>query len=202
MAAADEKDRYGDKLHKVEQAREDQWAAQRDRELLTKLRRQAQERAATERQHTMTAKLFSRILCPIDFDENSLKAVNLAGRLASQNAAQLYLLHVCATVFVPLGGPVTDRVAAEQSAKRRMEEIAGQNLFNIDCQLYVTTGDAAERITAVQAALEVDLIVMGTHGRRAVPRFFLGSVAARVVREAACPVLTVRQDDSSSGEIT
>lgn len=146
-------------------------------------------------------KVFNRILCPIDFDENSLKALDLAGRLASQNDAELYLLHVCSTVFIPLGGPVTDQVMAEQSARRTMEEIAGQHLHDIRCQLFVTTGDAAERVSAVQSALDADLIVIGTHGRRGVPRFFLGSVAERVVREAACPVLTIRQDESPRGEI-
>jgi nucleotide-binding universal stress UspA family protein len=190
---SNETDRYGDKLRQVEKAREDQWAAEKDRELLARLRQQAEERTATERQQGKTSKLFNRILCPIDFDENSLKALDIAGRLASQNDAELYLLHVCATVFVPLGGPVTDRVMAEQSAQRRMEEITGQNLFNIRCQLLVTTGDPGQWITAVQSALEADLIVMGTHGRRAVPRFFLGSVAERVVREAECPVLTIRE---------
>ena len=190
---SNETDRYGDKLRQVEKAREDQWAAEKDRELLARLRQQAEERTATERQQGKTSKLFNRILCPIDFDENSLKALDIAGRLASQNDAELYLLHVCATVFVPLGGPVTDRVMAEQSAQRRMEEIAGQNLFNIRHQLLVTTGDPGQWITAVQSALEADLIVMGTHGRRAVPRFFLGSVAERVVREAECPVLTIRE---------
>ena len=44
----------------------------------------------------------------------------------------------------------------------------------------------------MQSSLMADLIVMGTHGRRGAPRFFLGSVAERVVREAGCPVLTTR----------
>lgn len=84
MVAADEKDRFGDKLRSVEKAREDQWAAERDRELLARLRRQAEERAARERQPGKTLKVFDRILCPIDFDENSLKALDLASRLASR----------------------------------------------------------------------------------------------------------------------
>ncbi len=197
MVAADEKDRFGDKLRSVEKAREDQWAAERDRELLARLRRQAEERAARERQPGKTLKVFDRILCPIDFDENSLKALDLASRLASQNDAELYLLHVCPTVFIPLGGAVTDRVMAEQAAKRKMEEIASQHLHDVRCQFVVTTGDPAERVSAVQSALDADLIVIGTHGRRGVPHFFLGSVAERVVREAGCPVLTIRQNDSA-----
>jgi nucleotide-binding universal stress UspA family protein len=195
MTASDERDRYGDKLRHVEQAREDQWAAQRDRELLADLRRQADERAAKDQQAAKTSKLFKRILCPIEFDDNSLKALDFASRLASQNDAELYLLHVCSTVFVPLSGLVTDRVGAEQSARQKLEEVRARHLPDLRYQSLITTGDAAERAIAVQLGLDVDLIVMGTHGRQAVPRFFLGSVAERVVREAACPVLTIRQDN-------
>lgn len=182
-----EKDRYGDKLRDTARARVNQWIAKRDRELIVRL-----QRAATERQPGKTAKVFTKILCPVDFDENSLASLDLAGRLASQNDADLYLLHVCSTVFIPLGGKATGRVAAEQSAKQRLEEVAAQHLPKLRPQLLITTGDVAERVTNFQSALDADLIVMGTHARRGVPRFFLGSVAERVVREAACPVLTIR----------
>jgi nucleotide-binding universal stress UspA family protein len=188
----DEKDRYGDKMHDAAKAREAQWVAERDRELIVKLRRQAKERAATEQKQGNPSRVFNKILCPIDFDENSLTSLDLAGRLASQNDADLYLLHVCSTVFLPLGGKATTRVMAEQSAKQRLEEVAAQHFRNLRHQLLITTGDIAERVTNFQSSLDADLIVMGTHGRRGVPRFFLGSVAERVVREAACPVLTIR----------
>ncbi len=190
MTASDEKDRDGDKLRDVGKVREDLWAAERDRELLAKLRRNSEERAETDQR--TTTQVFKRILCPLDFEENSIEALNLAGRLVSQNESDFYLLHVCSTVLVPLGGPVTDWPLAEQAAKHRIEEIAAQHLQKLRYQCLVTTGNVAERVTNCQLALDVDLIVMGTHGRRAVPHFFLGSVAERVVREAACPVLTIR----------
>ena len=193
MATSDEKDRYGDTLHSIESARENQWAAERDRALLAKLRHQSEERAVAEQHEERPLKLFRRILCPIDFDENSLKALTLAGRLAAQNDAELYLLHVCPTLFVPLGGVLTERAMEEESARRRIAEIAGQNLHCVHYEILVTNGDPAERVITVQLGLEIDLIAMGTHGRRAVPRLFLGSVAERVVREAACPVITIRQ---------
>jgi len=186
MAASDEKDRYGEKLRQVGRAREDQWAAQRDRELLAKLRRKADERAATPRQGAK--KILSRILCPIDFEKGSLKALDLAGQMAAQIGAELYLLHVCPTVTIPIG----DRVKAEQAARQKLETIAVQHLHDIGPQVLVTTGDPAERVTSIQSGLGADLIVMGTHGRSGVARFFVGSVAARVVSGAACPVLTVR----------
>lgn len=196
MTASGEKDRYGDQLHKVEKAREDQWAAARDRELLAELRRRADERIVPERSGKPVANVFSRILCPIDTRENSFAALDLAARLAGQNGAELYLLNVCQTVTVPLGGPVTDRLLGEQSARRELEQRAADRLGQTQYHLLVMTGDAAEIVISVQSALAADLIVMGTHGRRGVPHFLLGSVAEQVVREARCPVLTIRPDNT------
>lgn len=192
MAISDEKDRLGDKLANLEKVREDLWAAERDRELLAKLRQAAEARAAAEPQRRETAKVFNRILCPLDFEEGSLKALELAVRLAAQNKAELYLLHVCPVVVIPLGGEVTEPLMAEQSAQQRLEEIADRDLAGIRYELLVTTGDAAEKVIGVQAGLAADLIVMGTHGRGGLRRLFLGSVAERIVREAPCPVLTTR----------
>jgi len=201
MAVSDEKDRYGDRLHNVEKAREDQWAAARDRELLAEMRRLADERVKTKQSGESAPTVFSRILCGLDTREGSLAALDLAARLAGQNGAELYLLHVCATVTIPLGGPATDRVLDEQSARRELEKMAADRLGQIQYHLLVMTGDAAERVVSVQSGLAADLIVMGTHGRRGVPRFFLGSVAERVVREAGCPVLTIRPDSTYCDEM-
>ena len=109
LTASDEKDRYGDEMRLLDKARENQWAAERDNELLIKLRRQAEGRAATARHHGKAPRAFNRILCPIDFDENSFKSLDLAGRLASENDADVYVLYVCSPVFVPLGNAVSDR---------------------------------------------------------------------------------------------
>jgi nucleotide-binding universal stress UspA family protein len=201
MTASSEKDRYGDQLHNVEKAREDRWAAARDRELVAELRRRADERDAPKRLGEPATKVFNRILCPIDTREDSLAALDFAARLAAQNGAELYLLNVCSTVTVPLGGPVTDRVLAEQSARRELEQMAAGRLGQIQYHVLVTTGDAAERVTSVQSALSADLIVMGTHGRRGIPRLYLGSVAERVVKEAGCPVLTIRPDSTHRDKI-
>jgi universal stress protein A len=192
MASSDEKDRLGDKLAALEKVREDLWAAERDRELLARIRQAAEAREAATKQLPETAKGFNRILCPLDFAEGSLKALGLATRLAAQNKAELYLLHVCPVVVIPLGGTVSEPVLAEQAARQRLEQIANRDLPNIQYELLVTTGDAAERVINAQSALDADLIVMGTHGRGGLRRLFLGSVAERVVREAPCPVLTTR----------
>jgi nucleotide-binding universal stress UspA family protein len=176
MAGSDEKDRLGDALANLEKVREDPWAAaERDRELLAKLRQTAEARAAAERPPSQNAKVFARILCPLDFEEGSLRAVALATR-AAQNKAELYLLHVCPAVIIPLGGSVTEPLMAEQSARQRLEELATRELSGIHHELLVTTGNAAERVISVQTGLGADLIVMGTHGRGGLRRLILGSV--------------------------
>lgn len=195
MAPADEKDRYGEKLSQIGKAREDQWAAERDRELLARLRRQSEEREAARKPEKGAAnRLFSRILCPTDFEQNSLAALELAKRVAVQNDAIIYLLHVCSLVNVSLGGTVATTIGDEDLAREKLRTIASQKLSGSEHQLLVTSGDAAGKIIQVVQGLGVDLVVMGTHGRRGISRLILGSVAERVVREVPCPVLTSRTD--------
>jgi nucleotide-binding universal stress UspA family protein len=114
------------------------------------------------------------------------------GRIANENDAALHLLHVCPTVAVPLVGPITATPEVEENARKTLGEAAGKYLAKIPHELLVVTGDPARRIVEVQSASRADLVVMGTFARRGVPRFFLGSVADRVVRAATCPVLTVK----------
>lgn len=190
----DEKNRLGEKLAAAAIAATNQWAAKRDRALLAKLRREMEERAAKDRKERRKLRAFNRILCPIDFGPSSLKALALAKQIASENDAALYVIHVCPAVIIPLGGTVATDIAAEQVARERLQEVATKEPAGVPYELLVTTGDAIERVTKVQSTLSIDLIVMGTHGRRGVPRFFLGSVAESVVRKASCPVLTMRAE--------
>jgi nucleotide-binding universal stress UspA family protein len=160
--------------------------------LLARLKRARQERLAQDKAERRTPRAFNRVLCAIDFGQSSLKALDLAGRIASENDAALYLLHVCPTVAVPLVGPITATPEVEENAHKKLGEAAGSYLAKIPHELLVVTGDPARRIVEVQSALRADLVVMGTFARRGVPRLFLGSVADRVVRAATCPVLTVK----------
>lgn len=192
MAPTHEKDRFGDKIKDAGSALTNQWASKRDRELLAELNRKAQEKATRERKAGRKPRAFNRILCSINFGKNSLKVLSLAKQVAAENEAELYVLHVCPSIVVPLGGAITSSPAAEKDAKDKLAQTAAKHLTGVEHEIMVTTGDAAERVINAQSALNIDLIVMGTHGRRGVPRFFLGSVAERVVREAGCPVLTIR----------
>jgi universal stress protein A len=134
---------------------------------------------------------FKKILCPIDFDPNSLLALRFASELAQEHKANLYLLHVVAMppgpeVALPFG-------KMETAARTRLERLARQKVngkarYEVD----VMMGDPGVEVLQAAQRLGANLIVMATHGRKGLRRLVLGSVAERVVREAPCPVLTVK----------
>ena len=135
---------------------------------------------------------FRSILVPLDFDNSSKAALELAKQLGAATDATLHLLHVIAIVLAP-GEPATIVVTREDEVKAALEKIANEQLGLVKHQIHTRTGDtAAWGVVEAARELHTDLIVMPTHGRRGLSRFFLGSVAERVVREAPCPVLTVR----------
>lgn len=143
------------------------------------------------------AKLFHRILCPIDFDENSLVALDLGCKLAVENEASVCLMYVLAlpVTSAELGPvPLEPYEVLEKDARAKLDRIAREHVpAGVHCEIETSVGTPSHSIVAAQAKRGADLIVMATHGRKrsAVGHFLLGSVAERVVREAACPVLVV-----------
>ena len=141
------------------------------------------------------AAIFSKILCPIDFERDSLDALEFACRLAKQNSAPVCLLTVigipppAATALPPV--PIFPDPEFEAETRRRLEAIAQENLADVPHEVYVASGNAAPEILNLAAEQKIDLIVMGTHGRTGVKHFLIGSVAERVVRESPVPVLTI-----------
>jgi nucleotide-binding universal stress UspA family protein len=140
---------------------------------------------------TTTRKLRT-ILCPIDFDVNSLAALDMARDLARDNGAILYMLHVVIPPYPLLISPPFLAHRERQYAAMRLDEIARDALRDVNHSVVLKTGEPAGQIINTAAEIEADLLIMATHGRTDVPRFFLGSVAEKVVRESPCPVLTVR----------
>jgi len=140
------------------------------------------------------------ILVPTDLSEGAAQALDYACELARALGAQVHLLNV---VGVPaLGAPelgvaltssmidqlvMDSQTAIDQLARTQCGSQAGQALVKV--------GDARDMINETAKQLGVDLIVMGTHGRRGISRALLGSVAETVVRSAPCAVLTVRLRD-------
>jgi len=146
------------------------------------------------------AKLFHKILCPIDFSPNSLTALDCAIALAQQNTATVCILNV---VPSPVGSaqipaiPLEPFPVAEETARQRLAVIADQRLEGkVPYQIAARSGDPATEIVQAVKALAVNLVVMATHGRTGLSHLFIGSVAERVVRESPEPVLTIRPKHS------
>ena len=140
-----------------------------------------------------------RILVPLDFSEQSLRALAYAKTLAKPFAASLDLLHVVPNPYIadpsglytPLPQNFLDEL--EQDARTRLNEVLTSDerkAFSV--RSIVKVGDPLFEIVEYVRLERGDLIVMGTHGRTGISHLFLGSVAERVVRTAPCPVLTVR----------
>jgi nucleotide-binding universal stress UspA family protein len=141
-----------------------------------------------------TSDMFNRILCPIDFDGNSLEALRMARRIVEQNKARLYVLHA-----VSLGDPVVvsapliaEQKEKESHARAELLRIAKTELLGVNYETLLQFGHPAKEIIAGEAATNAELVVMATHGRGGFSHLILGSVAEKVVRESSCPVLTVR----------
>lgn len=146
-------------------------------------------------------KLFTRILCAIDFSDTSLHALEYALLLAQEKNAQLTLVHVVEVTPAPrseAAGDVEARalgayVAA--AAEARAEEL--QRIVPDSARAYCTVertlaiGKAHREILRVAAERDSDVIVLGAHGF-GIPQLLFGSTANQVVRQARCPVLTIR----------
>ena len=143
-------------------------------------------------------------LVPIDFSEYADHALAYAIRLASTLDAQLTLLHVMQPL--PMAGvdmgvtlPATYLQEVEAEVQRSMEAaLARVTAAGLIGECVVLYGVPFQEIIDTAKARQVDLIIMGTHGRTGLLHVLLGSVAEKVVR-APCSVLVVRTDDQASG---
>jgi nucleotide-binding universal stress UspA family protein len=141
--------------------------------------------------------LVRRILCPIDFSDFSAGTIAFALALAAADHAQVILLH--AIEALPEAGarrprfPESLRRELEQRARVQLHELVPEGTRSAGTvEERVTAGRAYQEILRIAATQDVDLIVMGTHGHGPFGRMILGSTAHHVVRQATCPVLTVR----------
>lgn len=143
---------------------------------------------------------FKRLLCPVDFSEPSLAALNFAFSLAQQNEAELTILHVFD--WLTEDEPLTNRPISvpeyrgelEQDLTRQLQLLVPNSVWDW-CRPSTQTahGKAYREILRVAAEHDADLIVMGVHGRNALDLMMFGSTTNQVVRRATCPVLTLRR---------
>lgn len=137
------------------------------------------------------------ILCAVDFSDSARCALEAAAELARRSGGRLALVHVHDLPPVPGArfDVLPEQIQAEADDLRRKLEAwraTAERLVGAPVRAVLESGSPAEQISRAARAGRFDLVVTGTHGRRGVSRFLLGSVAERVVREAPCAVLVAR----------
>jgi nucleotide-binding universal stress UspA family protein len=136
-----------------------------------------------------------RILVATDFGPAAEAALTYGRALANNFGATLTVMHVAENFF--LRATVADPHALKAAVARRLEErLTAEDRSALHARAVLDTSDQpADAITAYAKQAEIDLIVMGTHGRNGISHLLVGSVAERVVRTASCPVLTVKHPE-------
>jgi len=147
-----------------------------------------------------------RILCPIDFSEFSASAYQHALSVAEHYRAKLVAQHIVEMWRHPSGDFAASAgvyeeysQALRESGKEQLQEFVKKHTNDeIQPELVVQTGVAADSILSFAQLQKADVIVMGTHGRRGFDRLMLGSVTDRVMRTAPCPVLVASKPPQGS----
>ncbi len=142
-----------------------------------------------------------RILCPVDLSEFSMRAYRHALSVASHYNARLFVQHVVEpwrhnhVDYAPSPELYDEfcRTLRENAEKELQQFVRACAHDEVQIESVVQDGIVTDNILAFAKGQNVDLIVMGTHGRRGFDRLMLGSVTERVMRRAACPVLTVNK---------
>lgn len=147
--------------------------------------------------------VIKNVLVATDFSEPSDAALDYGREIARTFSATLHVVHVADSVYVAFGGESYSTVLpdlqrdVEQAARTQLERVINQkDRTALHAQAVIVTDVAkAPAIVGYAYDHDIDLIVMGTHGRGAVSHLLMGSVAERVVRTATCPVLTVHHPE-------
>jgi nucleotide-binding universal stress UspA family protein len=141
------------------------------------------------------------VLVAVDFEEASRRAVDIARGLARAIGAELVLVHVYQIPIYTYPGiepQITPdfRMEITLAASRALEQLAAE--VGVERAL-LREGEPAATILATAHEVSATMIAMGTHGRRGLSHVLLGSVAEKVVRGSAVPVLTVRASGDKGG---
>ena len=146
------------------------------------------------------------ILCPVDRSEISVRALAYATALARQYVARLSVLEVIDWRLPPIAGTADE--LPEMPPEVQTDVLGHLNMLTaparelgVPTEVGIDVGPVVRRILERASNVAADLIVVGTHGRGGFDRLALGSVAEKVLRKAACPVLTVPADAETAGDV-
>jgi len=141
---------------------------------------------------------FKKILFPLDLSESAAKIVPFVKSLASRYDARVHLLFVArvfdyfTSMYVPHPSVSQFEKEVIEGAEKRLYEFADENFAAVaGTKTQVVAGDPSEEILSYIAAHGIDLVVMGTHGRKGLDKVIFGSVAERVVKSSPVPVMVV-----------
>jgi nucleotide-binding universal stress UspA family protein len=147
--------------------------------------------------------VISNILVPIDGSEYSLNAARYAARIARNEKAQLFCIHIV-TPRMPYGytTPATSSMESQnyEDIKHKVESwfdivrnmVKDEGIPDIKTEIFIDVKSIIDSIIDYATRKNIDLIVIGTRGRTGLKRFFMGSVANGVVQHAHCSVLVIR----------
>ena len=146
-----------------------------------------------------------KILVPTDFSEDSNLAFRMALSIAVTYQARIFLLHVISNTIQQgladycLDQSMLDRVLNESIvfANEKLQEVMDKNQQsgNIKVIPDVRKGQPSEEILQEAAERKIDLIVIASHGKTGLQKYFIGSVTEKVMKEAKCPVLLIRSQE-------
>jgi universal stress protein A len=143
----------------------------------------------------------NRVLVPTDFSETSKKAVQYALRFAEQFGCEIALIYVVEPATPMIGAPLAVEPFTDEDefsmAEKDLVALAAESHTNgaRSVSSLVRVGHAPNEITKAAKDLDVDLIIISTHGYTSWRHLCIGSTAERVVRTAPCPVLVVREKE-------
>ena len=141
-----------------------------------------------------------KIICPTDFSDPSYEGLKVAREFAEHFSAELILVNI---IFP---GPIVPGVAEpgfhipaalesmQETAEKKLQDLAQKKMpENITVRTIVVSGKPSYEIVDLADKEKADIIVIATHGESGWQKFLFGSVTEKVIRMAACPVLTVQQ---------
>jgi len=142
-----------------------------------------------------------KILYPTDFSKSSDAGMHVATALARDTGAKLLIVHVEEPPAAYGGGEMYYGLPEpDLEAIQRMLKNVTPTDPNVRFEQRLVTGDPAGEIVRLAKDENVDMIVMGTHGRTGLRRLLMGSVAEAIVRRAHCPVFTFKEPHSEQVE--
>lgn len=147
-----------------------------------------------------------KILCPTDFSEPSLKGVKAAAEFAAHYSGEVILIHVVPPAHtltpptIPSGKVIEYYEDLTRFAQKSLDELIEENFSkDLSVSSTVVQGNPSDEIVRTASEEKAGLIIIATHGATGWRRFMFGSVAEKVVRMAACPVLTVPAPEKEEG---